>query len=152
MGLDKWKFLVGKWKAWSNEEDAFGEEGIVEGDHEYKLDLGGGFITQRERSYQGEREIHTMLGVMFFDEEAKLLRRKSFFSYGFVNNEVEIERGEGFVRFQITMEPIPEFFKGMQWRSYIRKVSDDEVVEALESSKDGVEYTLFGETRMTRVK
>ena len=50
MGLDKWKFLVGKWKAWSNEEDAFGEEGIVEGDHEYKLDLGGGFITQRERS------------------------------------------------------------------------------------------------------
>ncbi len=152
MGLDEWRFLEGKWKARSVEEDAFGEEGIVEGDHEFKVELGDKFIVQRERSYQGEKTIHTMLGVMFYDEEAKLLRRKSFFSYGFVNNEVEIERGEGFVWFVISMEPVPEFFKGKHWRSYLKKVSEDEVIEALESSKDGVEFILFGETRMVRVK
>lgn len=151
MGLDEWRFLEGKWKARSVEEDAFGEEGIVEGDHEFKVELGGKFLVQRERSYQGEREIHTMLGVMFYDEEEKLLRRKSFFSYGFVNNEVEIERSDGFVRFEITMEPVPEFFKGTHWRSYVRKVSDDVVVDALESSEDGSNFTLFGETRMERV-
>ena len=152
MGLDEWMFLEGKWKAKSVEEDAFGEEGIVEGDHEFTIELGDKFIVQRERSYQGERTIHTMLGVMFYDEEAKLLRRKSFFSYGFVNNEKEIERSEGFIRFEIMMEPVPDFFKGTHWRSYIKKISDDIVVEALESSKNGVEYTLFGETRMERVK
>lgn len=151
MGLDEWKFLEGKWKAKSVEENAFGEEGIVEGDHEFTIDLGGKFIVQRERSYQGEREIHSMLGVMFYDEVAGILRRKNFFSYGFVNNEEEIERSEGFVRFQITMEPVPEFFKGTHWRSYLKKVSDDVVLDALESSKDGIEYTLFGETKMERV-
>ncbi len=152
LGLDAWLFLEGKWKARSVEEDAFGEEGVVEGDHEFKVDLGGKFIVQRERSYQGEREIHSMLGVMFYDEEAGRLIRKNFFSYGFVNNEVEYERDGDTVKFEITMEPIPEFFKGTHWRSYLRKVSDDVVIDALESSKDGVEYSLFGETRMERVK
>lgn len=149
--MDEWKFLEGKWKARSVEEGAFSEEGYVEGDHEIRVDLGGKFLVHRERSYQGEREIHTMLGVIFYDEEEGLLRRKNFFSYGFVNNEVEIERDEGFVRFKITMEPVPEFFKGTHWRSYLRKVSDDVVLDALESSKDGVNYELFGETRMERV-
>ena len=152
MGLESWMFLEGKWKARAVEENSFGEEGVVEGDNEFKVDLGGKFITGRERSYRGDTEVHTLLTVMFYDEEAKLLRRKAFFSYGFVNNEVEIESSDGFVRFQITMEPITEFFKGTVWRSYIKKVSDDVVLEGLESSKDGVEYTLFGETRMERVK
>ena len=152
MGLESWMFLEGKWKARAVEENSFGEEGVVEGDNEFKVDLGGKFITGRKRSYQGEREVHTLLTVLFYDEEEKLLKRKSFFSYGFVNNEVEIESEDGFVRFQITMEPVTEFFKGTVWRSYIRKVSDDVVLEGLESSKDGVEYALFGETRMERVR
>jgi hypothetical protein len=49
---------------------------------------------------------------MFCDEEENLLRRKTFFSYGFVKNEVEIYRDESMVRFEIDMEPVPEFFKG----------------------------------------
>jgi len=52
-------FLEGKWKATAVEENSFGEEGVVEGDNEFKVDLGGKFITGRERSYQGEREVHT---------------------------------------------------------------------------------------------
>ena len=50
------------------------------------------------------------------------------------------------------MEPIPEFFKGTKWRSYIKKVSEDKVLDGLESSQDGVKYDLFGETLLTRVK
>jgi hypothetical protein len=151
-GLDDWKFLEGTWKARSAEENTFGEEGYVEGEHVFKVDLGGKFVTGRERSYQGEREIHTALSVLFYDEEESLLRRKTFFSYGFVNNEVEIERDGSMVRFEIVMEPVPEFFKGTKWRSYLRKVSDDTVLDGLESYKDGINYSLFGETILKRVK
>lgn len=152
MGLDDWKFLEGTWKARSAEEHSFGEEGYVEGEHVFKVDLGSKFITGRERSYQGEREIHTALSVMFHDEEENLLRRKTFFSYGFVNNEVEIERNESLVRFEINMEPVPKSFKGTKWRSYLKKVSEDTVLDGLESSKDGKNYSLFGETILKRVK
>lgn len=152
VGLDDWRFLEGTWHARSAEEDAFGEEGYVEGEHVFKADLGGKFITGRERSYQGEREIHTALSVLFYDEEEGLLRRKTFFSYGFVNNEVEIERDGPMVRFEIEMEQVPESFKGTRWRSYLKRVSDDTVLDGLESSQDGVNYSLFGETVLKRVK
>ena len=152
MSLDSWRFLEGTWKARSAEENAFGEEGYVEGDHVFKVDLSGKFIVGRERSYQGEREIHTALSVMFYDEEDNLFRRKTFFSYGFVNNETEFMHGEDIIRFEINMEPVPEYFKGTKWRSFIRKISDDKLLDGLESSQDGVNFELFGETELIRVK
>ena len=88
---------------------------------------------------------------MFYDEEENLLRRKTSFSYGFVNNEVEIERDESMVRFEIDMEPGPEFFKGLHWRRYLRKVSEDTVLDGLESSPDGADYGLFGETITSQI-
>lgn len=151
-GIDDWKTLIGEWKARSSQENEFGEEGYVDSVHKFKMDLGDGFITGRERSYQGDKEIHTMLSVLWYDGEEDLFRRKSFFSYGFVNNEVEYYRDENTLRFEITMEPITPFFKGTKWRSYITKVDDDTLIEGLESSKDGGEYTLLGETVMKRVK
>jgi hypothetical protein len=69
-----------------------------------------------------------------------------------VNNEVEIERDESMVRFEINMEPVPKFFKGTKWRSYLKKVSEDTVLDGLESSQDGLNYSLFGETKLVRIR
>jgi hypothetical protein len=82
---------------------------------------------------------------MFYDKRNKKVLRKMFFSYGFVNNEVEIERTDTFLRFDVAIEPTPQAFDGMTWRSYLRKVSDTETQDGLESAKSGEDFTLFGE-------
>ncbi len=149
--LDAWRFLVEEWKAASAEENEFGEEGVIEGRHVFTEELGGSFIVCKHESWQGERPVNSSISLLYYDPGSDRFLRKSAFSYGFVNNEVEIYRDEGVIRFEIEMAPVTAFFVGTRWRSFIEKVSEDEVREGLEVARGDEDYESFGVTVLKRV-
>ena len=69
-----------------------------------------------------------------------------------VSSIMECARTGDEVRFDISMEPLPEQFEGMRWRSYIRKISDSQVAVGLEVAKKGEELKSYGETILTKTK
>ncbi len=148
--LDEWLFLVGDWLGRSS-EDQFDEEGVVESTAVFSIVLGQGFLMCNNEARCKNRVIHRSISILFFDKIAKLFRRKSFFSYGFVNNETEYTRSATEIRFEIMFEPLPRQFEGTRWRSYIRKLSETEIAEGLEVAKGEEEFKLYGETRLKKV-
>ncbi len=147
--IDKWLFLLGEWKGRS--EDEFGGEGVIETKTTFALELGGSFILSRHEAVRGGQIENQSVGIMFYDKRNKKFLRKTFFSYGFVNNEIEYERTDSEIRFEVISEPNPQAFDGMRWRSYIRKISDSEIRMGLEAAKSGEEYSSYGETVMVKV-
>jgi hypothetical protein len=94
---------VGEWKAAAVGDGEFGEEGVVEGKHIFTEVLGGKFIMGAHESWEGERYVHDSIDFMYYDPGSDRFLRKSAFSYGFVNNEVEYYRNERVIRFDVVM-------------------------------------------------
>ncbi len=146
--LDGWRFLIGTWK--SRAEDQFGEKGVVEGTTIFSYEPSESFILARGESWCEGRLLNKGLSLFFYDGAEGKFKRKSFFSYGFVNNEVEYSKSENEVRFDITMEPLPKNFEGTRWRSFIRKISDSKIALGLEAAKQGEDFKSYGETILTK--
>ena len=147
--LDDWNFMVGRWQGKS--EGEFGEEGVIENSAVFTLELGGGFILGRHEARQGNKIINQSIGLLFYDVLEGKFRRKSFFSYGFVNNEIAYQSDGNEIRFTIESEPLPKQFEGMSWRSYLIKVSSTKILMGLEQAKQGEGFTSYGETSLTKV-
>lgn len=148
--MDRWKFLVGEWRGQS--KDQFGGEGTIETSTMFSLEINGKFIMSRNEARRDGKLENQSIGMLFYDVRNKRFLRKSFYSYGFVNNEVECESSENEIRFEVVSEPTPQAFDNMRWRSLIRKISDDEIIEGLESAKEGEDFVTYGEDVMKRVK
>lgn len=148
--MDRWKFLVGEWRGQS--KDQFGGEGTIETSTMFSLEINGKFIMSRNEARRDGKLENQSIGMLFYDVRNKRFLRKSFYSYGFVNNEVECESSENEIRFEVVSEPTPQAFDNMRWRSFIRKISDDEIIEGLESAKEGEDFVTYGEDVMKRVK
>jgi len=142
--LDKWKFLIGKWKGTA--QNQFGEEGVVESIHVFSAELGEKFIVGREECWNKGKLVHKAASFLYYDPKEGRFRRKDIYPYGFINNEVEYARTDKEIRFDVVLEPLPKQFGGMRWRSYIRKISDSEIAMGLEWAKGGGEFELFSET------
>lgn len=142
--LDRWKFLIGHWKGTANDE--FGEEGIVESSHVFSAELGERFITGKHETWNAGQLVHKAASFLYYDPRIGRFRCKDVYSYGFVNNEVEYERTDDEIRFEVVVEPSPKQFEGVRWRSYIRKISDNKIAMGLEWSKGEGKFELFGET------
>ena len=141
--LANWHFLMGKWKGGSS--DQFGGEGEMVTTAHFSMELGK-YIMGKFDSYRNGKLENASIGMMWYDSRNEKLRRKTFFNYGFVNNEIEYESSETEVWFEVVSEPVPEAFDGMRWRSYLRKVSDTEIHLGLESAEEGEDFTSYGET------
>ncbi len=139
--LSDWNFLIGKWKGGSTDE--FGGEGEIVSTAHFSKELGK-FIMGKIDSFRNGKLENANVSMLFFDARDGKFRRKTFFSYGFVNNEVEYEHSENEIRFDVVSEPSPQSFDGMRWRSYIRKISDTEIHLGLESAKEGEEFQSYG--------
>lgn len=148
--LDEWKFLVGKWKGTSKGE--FGEEDVIENTAVFSLEPSDKFIMATGEARSGGKLLNKSLSIFFYDSREGKFKRKTFFSYGFINNEVECSRSKNEIRFDITMEPLPKSFEGTRWRSFLRKISDDKIVTGLETAKAGEELKKYGETILVRAK
>lgn len=147
--LEDWHFLIGHWKGGST--DQFDETGEITSTATFTLELGGGAIMGKHETTQNGKIINQSIGLLFFDVLNRVYRRKSFFSYGFVNNEVSYEHSSTTIRFGLTSEPLPTQFEGMRWRSYITKVSPDQILLGLEQAKKGEDFQLYGETQLEKV-
>jgi hypothetical protein len=142
--LDDWRFLVGTWKG--SAKDQFGEKGIIEGTVVFSLEPSEKFIMGKHEGYSESRLLSKSVTLLFYDSLKQKFRRKSFFSYGFVNNEVECAGNKDEIKFDVTMEPLPKSFEGTRWRSFLRKISDKELAMGLEVAKQGEEFKKYGES------
>jgi hypothetical protein len=147
--LDDWYFLIGKWRGQS--KDQFGGDGTIDTSEFYTLELNGVFIMGRTKVERDGKLEHESLSMMYYDKRNKKFLRKTFFSYGFTNNEVEFERTKDIIRFNVVSEPSPQAFDGMRWRSYIKKVSEKEFRDGLEVAKPGEDFASYGETIVKKV-
>ncbi|MHA2432062.1 MAG: hypothetical protein ACXADO_02400 [Candidatus Thorarchaeota archaeon] len=148
--MENWHFLVGEWRGYS--KDQFGGEGLIETSTLFTLEMNARYLMSVQEARRDGTLENQSVGLMFYDTRDKRFLRKTFFSYGFVNNEVEYESSDSEIHFEITSEPTPKAFDSMRWRSYIRKVSEHEVRMGLESANEGEGFISYGETIMTRVK
>jgi hypothetical protein len=146
--LDAWKSLVGAWRGTS--KDAFGETGVIENVAVFTLEPGERFLTARGEATCEGRLLNRSLAVMFYDKATGKFRRETFFSYGFVNHETECARTDAEIRFDVRTEPLPKEFEGMRWRSYIRRISEDEIATGLEAAKGDGPFEPYGESRLRR--
>ncbi len=146
--LGEWRFLVGKWKGTAKDE--FGEEGVTESTVVFSMEPSERFIMGKHEAWNEGRLINKSIGLLFYDNNEQRFRRKSFFSYGFVNNEVEYARTNNEIKFDVEVEPLPKQFKGIRWRSYIRKISENKVAMGLEMAKGKESYRRYGETLLVK--
>ena len=150
--LDEWKFLIGAWKG-KAEGGQFGEKGVIEGKAVFSCEPSESFIMGVGENWCEGRLLNKSISILFYDGDEKRFRRKTFFSYGFVNNEVECARTKDTIRFDITTEPLSkQVGPGMLWRSTMRKISDKKIATSLEMAKPGQEFKSYGESILEKTK
>ncbi len=143
-------FLEGEWKGHSPGD--FGGEGEIITTDSFSLEMNGKFIMSKSKVRRNGKLEHNSIGWLFYDVRNKKFLQKTFFSYGFVDNEVEYSSSETEIRFDVVLEPVPQASDGTRWRSYIIKVSDDEIRTGLEMAKEEEDFVSYGETVLKRVK
>lgn len=147
--LEDWHFLIGEWQGQSQDPES--DECVIVTSDVYTLEMNGVYIMGRHIATKDGQAIHESISLMYYDKRHKKLRRKSAYSYGFVNNEVEFERTSDIVRFDVVQEPSPQAFDGMRWRSYIKKISDSEVREGLEVAKSEEDFAIYADNVSKKV-
>lgn len=149
--LAAWEFLVGEWKGQSKLETVAGDAGLIDTTATYTIELGGKAIMGVHKATQGDKIVNQSISILFFDVLNDTFRQKSFFSYGFVNNEVGYESSPQEIRFTVESEPLPPQFKDLRWRSYIIKISPTMIRLGLEQAKkDGI-FQLYNETKLEKI-
>jgi hypothetical protein len=149
--LDDWRFLVGTWKG-KTKAGQFGEKGVIEGKVVFSCEPSDSFIMGVGENWCEGRLLNKSVSILLYDDGEKKLKRKTFFSYGFVNNEVECARTKDIVKFDITTEPLSkQVGPGMLWRSTVRKISDIMIATGLEAAKPGQEFKSYGESILEKV-
>jgi len=150
--LDDWKFLIGTWKG-KTKAGQFGEKGVIEGRAVFSREPSGSFIMGTGENWCEGRLLNKSISILFYDDGEKKFRRKTFFSYGFVNNEVECSKTKDMIKFDITTEPLSkQVGPGMLWRSTIRRISDTKIATGLEMAKPGQEFKSYGESVLEKTK
>ncbi len=143
-------FLLGKWKTRS--EDQFGEKGVIEGTMECVHEPSEKFIAMIGESRSNGTLVNRGASYLMWDPNIKRYVRKSFYSYGWILNEVgDLNDRDRLILDVISMDGEPDFFKGTKWRSFIQKYSENEIGTGLEVAKGDGPFRLYGESRAKKV-
>jgi hypothetical protein len=150
--LDDWKFLIGTWKG-KTKSGQFGEKGMIEGTAVFSYEPSESFIMGTGENRCEGRLLNKSISILFYDDGEKKFRRKTFFSYGFVNNEMECARTKDTIKFDITTEPLSkQVGPGMLWRSTLKRISDKKIATGLEMARPGQEFKSYGESILEKTK
>jgi hypothetical protein len=149
--LDDWRFLIGTWKG-KADGGQFGVKGTIEGVVVFSCEPSALFVMGTGENRSEGKLLHKSVSILFYDNKEKKFRRKTIFSYGFVDNEVECARTKNEIKFDVTHEPLPKQYEGTCWRSFIRRISDTKVAMGLEVAKEGGEFKPFGESTIEKMK
>jgi hypothetical protein len=148
--LDKLGFLLGKWRGRS--VDQFGEKGVLESSSEVTRELGDHFLQIKGETRKDNVVINRSIYYIAYDLKAKHYVHKRMWSYGFIENGEGKWTDENTLTFQITkFDNEPQWFEGMNWRSFIRRYGENQVGYGLFAAKKGEDYKLYGESRTSRV-
>jgi len=123
---------------------------VVEGITVFSCEPSESFIFAKGENWCEGRLLNKSISLFFYDAAEEKFKRKTFFSYGFVNNEVEYSKSESEIMFDINMEPLPKNFERTRWRSFIRKVSENKIALGLEAAKQGEDFQSYGETVLAK--
>jgi len=148
--LDRLDFLVGMWKGESR--DQFGEKGTIVSKLECARVLDGRFLQLRGESLKDGAVLNQAVAFITFSPAKQKYISKKMWSYGFIENAEGTWEDDRTLMFQISYDNPPPAFAGTHWKNFIRRYGDDEIGHGLYTAKEGEPYTLYGETRQTRVR
>ncbi len=146
--LESLGFLEGRWHA--EAADQFGEQGVIESNFECSRDLGDGSLIIRGESRNAGRPVNSSIQFIVYDAARGKFIRKALYSYGFINNEEGAWDGDTLLFDVVTIDNEPASFRGVRWRSFIRRYGDDEIGLGLLAAKPGEDFVPYGETRARR--
>lgn len=147
--LTEWYFLIGKWKGTA--EGQYNMVGQITSQIEFTLELNDMCLMAKHEAWQGDQFVNSSIGLLFYDQLTNRFLRKVLYSYGFANNDVEYQRSSSEIRFETTTEPLPSQFRGLRWRSYIKKLTDTTIALGMESAKKGGDFKSYGETVFQKI-
>jgi hypothetical protein len=148
--LKKHEFLIGRWT--SRSENQFGEKGVIEGTLECRHEPSEKFIALVGESKSNGKLVNRAASYLMWDQNIQRYVRKSLFSYGWILNEVGNLDGDRLTLDVVSMDGEPEYFKGMKWRSFIQKYSENEIGIGLEVAKGSEPFRPYGESRAKRLR
>jgi hypothetical protein len=148
--MDRISFLVGRW--FGRYSDQFGQKGILESNSVCELVLGGRFLQWVGKTTKDGAPLNESLQFIGYDETKGKYVFKRLWSYGFIENGEGQWDDSDRITFDITsVENAPTWFEGTRWRSFIRRYGADEIGHGLFAAKEGEDYQLYGESKVTRV-
>jgi hypothetical protein len=148
--LKRLEFLIGKWKG--RAEGQFGEKGVIESVFECSHEPSEMFIAMIGESPSNGKQVNRSAAYLTWDPNISKYVRKSMFSYGWINNEVGDLHGDRLTFDVVSMDGEPDYFKGLKWRSFIHKYSQNEIGTGLEVSKQGEPFRQYGESKAKRIQ
>ncbi|HEV2120814.1 MAG TPA: hypothetical protein VGS11_12030 [Candidatus Bathyarchaeia archaeon] len=148
--LKRLEFLIGKWKG--RAEGQFGEKGIIDSIFECSHEPSEMFIATIGESRSNGKPVNKGASYLTWDANINKYVRKSMFSYGWINNEVGDFHNDRLTFDVVSMDGEPDYFKGLKWRSFIHRYSENEIGTGLEVSKQGGLFRLYGESKARRVQ
>jgi hypothetical protein len=145
--------FVGKW-----EGPAAGEPGKGVSYREYRFDLGGRFLSARNRSEwepkspAAKPEIHEDFSMYSYDRALKKVVLRQFHSERFVNEyTLESATADG-KRLEFVTVRIENIAPGWRARESYEVVSPDELLETFSLAAPGKDFAIYSRTRLKRVK
>jgi len=145
--LEKLEFLIGKW---SGKAEGFGDEGELSMIASFAYEPGENVISGFRESRHGKELENRILMMFLHDRNSKRLIRKDIYSYGFVVNQIgDVENGR-FIFNCVNMDSEPDYFKNVKFRTFIEKISEKRIVLGIEVAKQGEDYRLYGQQKLTK--
>src|SRR5215469_8411482 len=106
--LKRLEFLIGHWK--SRAEDQFGEKGVIESSFECSHEPSDKFIATIGESRSNGKLVNKGSSFLIWDSNVGKYVRKSFYSYGWVLNEVGIMNGDRLIFDVVSIDGEPDDF------------------------------------------
>jgi hypothetical protein len=130
----------------------FGQKGVIEGTTVFSCEPSAMFIMGVGENRCEGRLLHKSISILFYDDVEKKFKRKTFFSYGSVDVEMECARTKDEINFDVTHEPVQKQYEETCMRSFLRKISERKIATGLEIAKKGAEFKQFGESILEKVQ
>ena len=143
-------FLIGKWKGTA--KDQFGSKGTIETSYTYALEPSEKFISCRYENYQDGKPVNRGALFLMFDRNLGKFVWKDVISYGWISNGVGEWKDDRLTVDIVSIDGEPDYFKGLKLRNFIQKSSDDEIVDGVETARQGEDFRLFGKINARRIQ
>ena len=146
--LSNWNFLIGEFEGEATEDTG---EGKIITTAKFDYYPSNQFIRGTFESNNEEGLVNRGEYFLYIDPYKDKFLRKVVFSYGFVNNEISYYFDETTIKFETLVEPSPKQFEGITWRSFMHKISNNEIEFGLENSQNGKDFKLYNKTKLRKI-